>query len=506
MTKKIIILFIFGVLLLAGNMGPVYAAVSWGQWLGGSDSDNVYCIVVNGNEIYLSGASRSPSSWESISFYGAHTCGDWEGYVLEIIDNGAGSAPTLSWGHWFGGSDEDNVMYAVAVNGNEIYVAGKTLTKDDWESVPWQGAYSGLHEGFIIEILDNDVTNVPTINWGQWLGGTSYDLCLGLAVNGNEIYVVGQSRSKNSWENANWKGAFTGGNVNEAFIVEILDNDVTNIPTFNWGQWLGGSDHDGLSCVVVKDNEIYVAGSSYGATSWESVSFSGTHSGGWEGFVIEMLDNDVTNTPTLNWGQWLGGSDSDGISDMFVVGNEIHVAGRSYSASNWEISFQGSYSGSPEIFVAEILDNDATNTPTLTWGQWFGGSNYEYAGGVATIGNTVYVTGVTLSPSGWEGAAFEGAYTRSYESFVLEISDNDATNIPTLSLVRWLGGYSSDWGRDLAIGNDSVYVVGESRDADDWEPITFYGSLASRDVFLINMPVTPQEQEERESIFFGTNY
>ena len=144
----------------------------------------------------------------------------YEGFVVEIAD---GTTPSIAWGQWLGGSDDDYV-FGLAVIGDEIYAGGYTSSKTNWESITWQGSYSGGYDGFVVEIADNDTTNIPSIAWGQWLGGSGTDYVEALAVNGDEIHAAGYAGADSTtWgESITWQGSFNG--AVEGYLAEIADD------------------------------------------------------------------------------------------------------------------------------------------------------------------------------------------------------------------------------------------------------------------------------------------
>jgi hypothetical protein len=254
----------------------VTPAINWGQWLGGTSSNGVYALAVNGDEIYAGGFSGGTTSWEAVTWQGAHSGGN-EGFVVEIQD---GAAPVINWGQWLGGAYD--YVQALAVNGDEIYAAGYSPDATSWETIAWQGGEpNGNPDGFVVEIQDGAT---PVINWGQWLGGTGVDFVYALAVNGDKIYAGGHSGDATSWEAITWQGTHSGGN--EGFVVEIQDGAS---PVINWGQWLGGTGHEYFYALAVNGDEIYAGGYSPNSSGWENITWQGTHNGIYEAFIVKIL-------------------------------------------------------------------------------------------------------------------------------------------------------------------------------------------------------------------------
>jgi hypothetical protein len=151
---------------------------------------------------------------------GTHS-GNYEGFVLQLIDNSS-SAPTLNWIQWLGGTSIDYVQ-ALAVSQDEIYAAGYANSGTSFESPAYTGGtYSGSYEGFVAEIKDN-ANSAPTLNWLQWLGGIGNDYLYSVAINGDEIYTGGYSDATSNFESPNYTGDQYSG-LNEASVMKIWDD------------------------------------------------------------------------------------------------------------------------------------------------------------------------------------------------------------------------------------------------------------------------------------------
>jgi disulfide oxidoreductase YuzD len=457
--------------------------LAWGQWLGGSDVDYVRALAVNGDEIYAGGyTNKDATSWgEAITWQGSYSGGTYEGFVVEIAD---GSTPSIAWGQWLGGSGNDYVR-ALAVNGDEIYAGGYAGSDANWgEAITWQGSYSGSYEGFVVEIADGPT---PSIAWGQWLGGSGSDYVYALAVTEDEIYAGGEARTDEaSWGEAiTWQGSYSGGE-DEGFVVEIADGST---PSIAWAQWLGSSGDDKVYALAVNGDEIYAGG--YGSSdpsSWgEAITWYGTYSGGTEGFVVEIADGP---TPSIAWGQWLGGLGNDYVYALAVTGDEIYAGGYAANLTNWYevITWYGSYSGgSFEGFVVEIADGP---TPSIAWGQWLGGSGWDYVYALAVTGDEIYAGGEAQNATSWgEAITWYGSYSGGInEGFVVEIADGTT---PSTTWGQWLGTYVNDYVYALVVTGDEIYAGGYAgSDATSWgEAITWQGSFSgiSSESFVVEI-------------------
>ena len=210
--------------------------LSWGQWLGGTTSDNIDVITVNGSNIYAGGFSSVSTGWnnQNVTFQGVAQGSINSAYVVKITDNGA--TPKLTWGQWLGGTGLGNQIFGLSTNSSSIYAGGLCTLSTGWnnQTVTFQGVSQGA-DAFVVKIMDNGTT--PTLKWGQWLGGTGAEHLQALVSNGSIIYAGGYGSLSTGWNNqtVTFQGVAQGATFS-AWVLKVTDNGTT--PTLNWGQWL----------------------------------------------------------------------------------------------------------------------------------------------------------------------------------------------------------------------------------------------------------------------------
>lgn len=149
-------------------------------------------------------------------------------------------------------------------------------------------------------------------------------------------------------------------------------------------------------------------------------------------------------------------------------GGNVYVAGM--SNATWGTPVRA-YTGASDAFAAKLDSAGA-----LTWNTFLGGSNTDFARGIAMDGN-VYVAGTSYAT--WSSPV--RAFTASSDAFVAKLDSTTAA----LLWNTFLGGGSEDAG--LGIGVDDggdVYVAGSS--SATWgNPVLAYTSL--RDSFAAKL-------------------
>lgn len=470
-------------------------AIKWGQYLGGIANDSITSLAVNGTLIYAGGYTSKSTSWTTMTFHGTYgVASTSEGFVVAIID---GSTPSLEWGQWLGGTTASQVL-ALALNGSTVYAGGYTNVSTSWQTVTFFGTEKGNgSQAFIVAINDG---GTPSLQWGQWLGGQASQAINALAVNGTKVYAGGYSTNSTSWTTTTFQGTWNVSVASEAFVVEINDG---GSPCVKWGQWLGGSNTQSLTAMGINGATIYVGGYTNSSTSWTTVTFFGTDqtSSNPISFVVAINDG---GTPSLQWGQWLGGAGNNTLLALNVSGTRVYAGGYSTVSTSWTTtSFYGTFAnGSTSFTEAWVVGINDGGSPSLQWGEWLGGHDPTNGGRVnqtnalAVNGTKVYIGGISQSSTYWTTTTFQGVMAGNTSGFLVDI-DNGGS--PSLRWGQWVGGGVPETAQvnAMAVNGSTVYVGGVSGQSTSWATApSFLGTFNEGDqsaafVVAINDGGTP---------------
>ena len=269
----------------------------WNTFLGGSGLDSARGIAVDGSgNVFVAGSSTA--AWGSpMRNYTARR----DAFVAKLSSSG-----NLLWNTFLGGTQNENIDEdpGIAVDGSGIvYVVG--YSQAAWGS-PIR-AYTMGRDPFVAK-LDSS----GNLMWNTFLGGTSYDEGLGIAVDeSGNAYVAGYSGDT-------WGSPIRGyaGGWFDAFIAKLDSNG-----NLLWNTFLGGSSDDrGYTIALDGSRNAYVAG--YSGATWGSPVSTFTDR--------DALAAKVDSSGNLIWNTFLGGSGLDdgwGIA-VDVIGNVL-VAGQS---------------------------------------------------------------------------------------------------------------------------------------------------------------------------------
>ena len=292
-------------------------ALQWNTFLGGSDAGGVGISVDGSGNIYITGDSFS--TWGSplnpIS-------GDWDAFVAKLNASGA-----LQWNTFLGGSGSDYGQ-SISVDGSgNIYITG--YSNSTWGSP--LNPISGDWDAFVAKLNASGA-----LQWNTFLGGSSRDQGLGIAVDGvGNIYVAGGSN--HTWGSP--LNPFSG--VFDAFVAKLNTSG-----DLQWNTFLGGSNGDlGSGIYVDSSGNVYVTG--WSSSTWGS-PLNPYGGGDADAFVAKLNANGA-----LQWSTFLGGSGVDLGNAIAIDGvRNIYVAGE--SDRTWGSPLNPYGGGTKDAFVARI--------------------------------------------------------------------------------------------------------------------------------------------------------
>ncbi len=294
----------------------------------------------------------------------------------------------------------------------------------------------------------------PTLAYSTYLGGSSTDLGLGIALDSsNNIYVTGSTESSNFPTLNPINVAIRG--LQNVFVTKLNANG----SAFVYSTYVGGTGTDSGNAIAVDG-----AGSAYVAGTTNSANFptAGTPlqaqlKGTQNAFVMKLN----LNGSALTYSTYLGGSntdsgnaiDIDSAGDAYVIGqtnsNDFPVAS----------ARQAAIAGAANSFISKLKPDGSG----LLFSTYLGGSGTDSGNAIAldSSGNA-YLTGQTSSPNFPTANPLQAALGGSSNAFVAEIkSDGSALVYST-----YLGGTGADQGNGIALdGTGNACVTGATTSA-----------------------------------------
>lgn len=428
-----------------------------------------------------------------------------------LISVGAVQAQVPSWAPPTIGSNSqltgESVIQATAVDSRgNVFVTGYFKTQATFGTITLTSPGYQSTDLFVAKY----VPSTGTWAWAQRGGGADNDYGFGIAVSGNNVYVVGNitnNRANAAVVLFGGTGATTGtmqqsgastAYTSDLVVAKYTDNGTTG--TLKWTQVAGGTEGDIGYGVAVNANSVYVTGSivnntanaqqvvfgGSGTTPGTSLQYGTTST--TDGDIVLAKYTDNGTSATFNWSQVGGGTLNDSGNGVAVNGTNVYLVGSmaNNTANAMQVVFGGSgttpgtavqYGASTsntlyaaDIVVAKYTDNGSS--ATLSWTQVAGGSSNDFGQSIAVSGANVYVAGsLTNNRANDEAVVFGGsgtapgtfaqygaATTRNFDLFVAKYIDNGPS--ATVGWTQVGGGIWGDTGHGVAVSGSSVYVTG----------------------------------------------
>jgi hypothetical protein len=370
--------------------------------------------------------------------------------------------PILSYGTYLGGSQNDVINSVQLGPKGLVYMCGSTQTQD----IPAiNGAYNNNNAGLtdiFLAILDPSQQGNGQLVYFSYLGGSSVDICLALAVDQNGVaYMTGTTNSTDFPIAGNSVQTLGPATVTEAF-VSAIDPSQYGMVSLIYSTFLGGQTgaNSGNAIALDKAGNMYIAGTTASSDFPVTDSaYAGVIYGPSDAFLTELS----LYSSTIIYSSYLGGeNDDDGRGVAVAANGQVYVAittdsnmfplaGPSYNPNN---------SGGYDVAIA-LFDVTQSGLASLVYSSYLGGSSNDVVRGVALDpqGNLL-ITGYTLSrdfPVTPDAA--QHAYGGNGDVFVAAV--NAMTPATFLRYSTFLGG--SDGDVAYAVASDpsgNIYVTG----------------------------------------------
>ncbi|GAA4367909.1 hypothetical protein GCM10023185_40190 [Hymenobacter saemangeumensis] len=411
--------------VFVGKWSPAASDFVWVQRAGGPADDRSSSLAVNGANVYLGGTFESDTARFGSLFLVNETLpgarNRTDAYVVKLTD--AGGAAGFVWAQRVGGTENDGI-YALAVRGTDVYVAGIF----DGARLNVGGSVllnAGSTDLFVAKL--SDAGSTARFEWARQAGGTSYDIPISLAVSGPSVYLVGYFASPTvSFGSSSLTNTIGNSFLPNAFVAKLTDAGGT--ASFEWARQVGGIGvHEGTA-LAVQGTSVYMAGIFTGSADFGGIALTAS---GEDVFLAKLTD--AGGTASFGWARQAGiasPSNRAAVSGLAVSGTSLYAAGMFYSTAD----FGGNplvSAGEGDLFVTKL--SDAGNSARFEWAQRAGGTGLDVGTGLSLSGSRVYVNGYFMSPTATFGShALSGNGTSGRASaFLASLTDATMTATAT---------------------------------------------------------------------------
>jgi muconolactone delta-isomerase len=436
-------------------------------YLGGSGNEEAIALAINPatDEVYVAGNTTS-TDFPKITGGAQRKCNNCitdvkdPNYDVFVTKLNKELTQILQSTYLGGRGNDDATAFAIHPTTGEVYVAGRTSSKDFPKTTNGaQARKLGQYNAFVSR-LNSSLTQILQ---STYLGGSGWDYATALAIHPitGEVYVAGKTDSKNFPKTTSGAQKSKGGK-GDAFVAR-LNKELTQIMQ---STYLGGSDDDWAFGLVIHPTtgDVYAAGVTISKDFPKTTGGAQTgHGGGYSDAFVARLNKELTQ---ILQSTYLGGRDSDGAGPLAIhpKTGDVYVGGSTSSTDfpNTAGGAQTKKQRYDDAFVAR-LNKELTQILQSTY---LGGDNTDSILALAVHPTTgeVYVAGWTSSKDFPNTTG--GAQARRHENFnfIDAFVARLSADLTQILQSTYLGGSSDDYAKALAIHpiTGEVYVAGET--------------------------------------------
>ncbi|UZJ63953.1 SBBP repeat-containing protein [Sphingobacterium sp. KU25419] len=307
--------------------------------------------------------------------------------------------PTVEWGTYFGGIENDDIKKTITDKANHLYATGATSSLDNIATIgshqtTFGGGSSSAGADAFLAKFATDGTKL----WSTYYGGSDIDAASAITCDtSGYIYIAGKTKSPSGIATIGTHQQTIGGGiqVDDAFIVKF---DSTG--ERQWGTYFGGESQDAHTAVDIhcdKNNNIYFTGNTVSNTGIATV---GAFQLVRNGTSVDGLLAKFNSSGNLQWATYYGGPSqetpqtisADELGNIYMAGNTISTSGMATTGAHQAIFGGGTNDG----FVAKFDPNGQR-----LWGTYLGGTSNDL---ILSIKNDelghLYIAGTSNSTSG----------------------------------------------------------------------------------------------------------
>jgi len=361
----------------------------WGTYFGGfsnNDANTSFGICVdNENNVCVTGNTQSTDFPVTIGAHQPIPGGGQDAFIAKFNPNGL-----LVWSTYYGGSAGDFGVSIATDESANIFITGYSQSTSGIATVAsHQPNCGGGQDAFLAKFGPSGVRV-----WATYIGGSSTDRSMCIAVKQNLLVVGGLTNSTNGIATST-SHQDTKRDGDDGFVCVF---DLAG--QLQWATYVGTEGQDAIEGVLLSElNEIYVTGAATGDTGITTPgSIQELFAGSRDLFLVKF-----DGSGTQQWGTYYGGADADAIGVAAYFDRNIYMAGRTNSGSGIATSggIQQMLGGGTDGFLVRI---DDCPTPSMTGeiiGPQYLCGNVE--GVYSIVPNGPDETYWWILPAGWAG-------------------------------------------------------------------------------------------------------
>lgn len=390
--KKVIIATVLHLFLTSGIFAQ---KVDFSAYLASSGAvhTSTPSVVDKSGNIFVAGGTREGLKVTNDAIqknYNGHTLDDWAGgdaFLMKLSPEGE-----ILYSTYIGGSGSEFYCLQIALDdfGN-VYVGFTTDSKDlPVSDNACQKSIKGENDHYIIK-FSNDCKYMAS----TYLGGSGGDHWTRLAVNKNNLYLIGKTKSLDfpttpKALQKEYDNSAPPDSTNLYIVGDITITVLTlNLDKILYSTYLGGSSMDFIrSCSFGPDGEIILAGQTFSENFPTTKNAYQNFKAGKEDGFLTILNNKLSK---INYSTFIGGDSADQVNYALMEDdNNIILVGETKSP-DFPITFDAlnkKYSGgNSDCFITRLILK--SNKPVYS--TFIGGSRTDQLKYVAKTEKQEYV-------------------------------------------------------------------------------------------------------------------
>lgn len=386
----------------------------WGTYVGGPLAEQFTAIQAAANgDLYVAGRVQS-TNLATAGAAQVTPAGNRDMWVGRFTSAGA-----LSWGTYYGGTNDDQATGIALGDNNDVYVTGSSVSNGLSTAGAFQTTNNGLNDVLVVKFNSSGVRQ-----WATYYGGAGTDVANGIAFSNGNVFVVGQTTSSapsfsvpvGSYQTQN-------GGLTDAFLFALNGANGNRI----MATFIGGNGTDIAFGVSTVGNNVYVAGTSnsnnFNVINPNAVNlpFQATNAGFLDKFIAKF---DATAPNNAQWSILYGGSTDDAIRAISSNSSGVITAVGYSNSPNFpvfnRIPQQTATPGlaNDDATIIRLTDDVQTTEPCIVIGS--------IAQGIILCGNQT----TTLNVLALYGGSGTLSYTLTTASGTLTSTDGLFSNVP----------------------------------------------------------------------------
>ena len=366
--------------VFVNKLSSIGSSLVYSTFLGGSDEDFAYGIVVDNLGCPCVVGSTASVNFPTVNAYDASYNGQYDAFVTRL--SAAGN--TLLYSTFLGGYNNDEGESIAIDSARCAYITGSTESSDFPMEAAYDDTYNGGGDVFVTKLSSLG----GALEYSTYLGGFGLDAVSCIAVDQvGCAYTAGwigyPGFPTHNAHDTSWNGG------QDVFVTKLSSSG----NALDYSTYLGGSGDDYGDGIAVDGSGIaYLVGGTSSSDFPTQNAYDASNNGNLDAFITRLSSSGMV----LEYSTFLGGSSSDRGRSIAIDGHGHAYVIVLTNSLDFPVlnGYDWSYNGVWDACVSELsaLGN------SLGYSTYLGGSDWDEGRAIAVDDSAcAYVTGLTGS-------------------------------------------------------------------------------------------------------------